>query len=155
VSVPLFCVRFALDRDQITDMAGLLRCADFVEKVIELKLWGQSRGFSEKTAMSRGPGHPHRLRRAWDQPRLLFLFAMAAAGLAPLTAASQQLVLAYHANTGRSGNFVAPALTFERARVEAKHPEPLEPFRYRRNPPCSEEWVPGSVRAHDRSETLC
>jgi hypothetical protein len=48
---------------------------------------------------------------------LLFLFAMAAADLAPLTAAGQQSVLTYHANPGRSGNFVVPALTFERARA--------------------------------------
>jgi len=47
---------------------------------------------------------------------LIFAFGMAATGLPCGIAAEQQSILTFHGQPGRNGNFVVPALTFERAR---------------------------------------
>lgn len=44
------------------------------------------------------------------------LFLLAAATIAPAVAGSEQSVLTFHGEPSRSGNFLAPGLTFERAR---------------------------------------
>jgi len=54
---------------------------------------------------------------------LLFLFAMAAGSLVASTTAGEQSVLTYHGQPGRSGKFVVPALSFERARALHMDPE--------------------------------
>jgi outer membrane protein assembly factor BamB len=54
---------------------------------------------------------------------LLFAFAMAAPGLCPCAASEQQSVLTYHAQPDRSGNFIVPELTFDRARTIHLNPD--------------------------------
>jgi hypothetical protein len=54
---------------------------------------------------------------------LLFALAMAAPGLSPCAASGQQSVLTYHAQPDRSGNFVVPELTFDRARTLHLNPD--------------------------------
>jgi hypothetical protein len=48
---------------------------------------------------------------------LPFAIAIAAMGLAPCLSTEQQPVLTYHSQPDRSGNFIVPSLTFERART--------------------------------------